>query len=207
MPVPSTNITLTGTFVDMQGAAVNGGTVTAVLQNYGGNVPQLSGSATLETVSTSVTMTATNTFSMALYGNDQITPTGTYYALTFPGPGAQSTTKNYQLTGVGSFDLSNLTPFGSNPIPQSQPGQTLVQPLAAVAHQFVTGLSVSGGLITGQPTYSDISGSTKFGTGSAGTSVTTTTKGGGTGPTTAQTVVAYLQITLGSTVYYVPLMQ
>lgn len=207
MPVPSPNITLTGTFVDMQGVAVNGGTVTATLQNYGGNVPQISGSATLETIIQSTTMTSTNTFSMVLYGNDQITPTGTYYSVTFPGPGLQTTTKNYQLTGVGSFDLSNLTPFGSNPIPQSQPGQIMVQPLAAVAHKFVSGLSVSGALITAQPTFSDISGSTAFGTGSSGTAITTTTKGGGTGPTTAQTVVAYLQLTLGSTVYYVPLMQ
>ncbi len=207
MAIPTPNITLTGTFVDTQGNAVNGGTVTATLLNFGGNVPLLAGSATLETLTHSVTMTATNTFSMTLYGNDQISPTGTYYAVTFPGPGAQSTTKNYQLTGIGSFDLSNLTPFGSNPIPQSQPGQTLVQPLATVAHQFVSGLTVSGALITTQPTYADISGTTGFGTGSSGTAVTTTTKGGGTGPTTPQTVVAYLRITLGSTVYHVPLVQ
>lgn len=46
-----------------------------------------------------------------------------------------------------------------------------------------------------------------FGAGAAGTAVTTTTKGGGTGPTTAETVVNYLKITLGGADYYIPLMQ
>lgn len=46
-----------------------------------------------------------------------------------------------------------------------------------------------------------------FGNGAAGTAVTTTTKSTGSGPTTAQTVVNYLQIDIGGTKYWVPLMQ
>jgi hypothetical protein len=46
-----------------------------------------------------------------------------------------------------------------------------------------------------------------FGTGSAGTTVTTTTKGGGTGPTTPQTVVKYLKISYGGADYWIPLVQ
>lgn len=46
-----------------------------------------------------------------------------------------------------------------------------------------------------------------FGTGAAGTAVTTTTKGGGTGPTTPQTVVNYLKVNIGGTDFYVPLVQ
>ena len=45
-----------------------------------------------------------------------------------------------------------------------------------------------------------------FGTGSAGTTVTTTTKGGGTGPTNPQTVVRYQQISISGTTYWIPLM-
>lgn len=48
---------------------------------------------------------------------------------------------------------------------------------------------------------------TGFGTGAAGTAVTTTLKGGGTGPTTPQTVVNYLKITLNNVTYWAPLMQ
>lgn len=49
--------------------------------------------------------------------------------------------------------------------------------------------------------------SSGFGAGSAGTGVTTTTKGGGTGPTTAQTIVKYLEIDIAGTKYWIPLMQ
>lgn len=46
-----------------------------------------------------------------------------------------------------------------------------------------------------------------FGAGASGTAVTTTTKGAGTGPTTPQTVVKYVQVTLSGVVYWIPLMQ
>jgi len=46
-----------------------------------------------------------------------------------------------------------------------------------------------------------------FGTGAAGTGVTTTTKGAGSGPTTAQTIVNYLEIDIAGTKYWIPLMQ
>ena len=46
-----------------------------------------------------------------------------------------------------------------------------------------------------------------FGAGAAGTAVTTTTKGGGTGPTTAETIVNYLKVTIAGADYYIPLMQ
>lgn len=46
-----------------------------------------------------------------------------------------------------------------------------------------------------------------FGAGVAGTAVTTTTKGAGTGPTTPQTIVQYMQISQNGTTYYIPLVQ
>jgi hypothetical protein len=46
-----------------------------------------------------------------------------------------------------------------------------------------------------------------FGSGSSATAVTTTTKSSGSGPTTAQTVVNYLEIDLAGTKYWIPLMQ
>ncbi len=44
-----------------------------------------------------------------------------------------------------------------------------------------------------------------FGNGSAGTAVTTTTKGTGSGPTTPEVVVDYLKITVGGNVRWIPL--
>lgn len=46
-----------------------------------------------------------------------------------------------------------------------------------------------------------------FGAGSAGTAMTTTTKGAGSGPTTPQTVVQYAKIVVNGTTYWFPLVQ
>jgi hypothetical protein len=52
-----------------------------------------------------------------------------------------------------------------------------------------------------------VGNTTGFGTGAAGTAVTTTTKGGGTGPTTPQTVVNYIKINIAGTDFWIPLVQ
>lgn len=75
-----------------------------------------------------------------------------------------------------------------------------------------TGLSLLGSLTLKGATPTTAAGqlgigvTTGFGTGTAGTAVTTTTLGGGSGPTTAETVVKYLEIDLAGTKYWVPLM-
>ena len=46
-----------------------------------------------------------------------------------------------------------------------------------------------------------------FGTGAAGTTVTTTTLGAGSGPANPQTVVKYLQVNVAGVLYWMPLMQ
>lgn len=46
-----------------------------------------------------------------------------------------------------------------------------------------------------------------FGNGAAGTAVTTTLKGTGTGPTNPQTIVSYLQVNINGTIYWIPLVQ
>lgn len=49
-------------------------------------------------------------------------------------------------------------------------------------------------------------GPTGFGAGSSGTAVTTTTKGAGGGPTTAEVVTGYLKITVGTATRWIPYM-
>lgn len=46
-----------------------------------------------------------------------------------------------------------------------------------------------------------------FGNGAAGTAVTTTLLGTGSGPATPQTIVKYLQVTLSGTTYWIPVVQ
>jgi hypothetical protein len=60
---------------------------------------------------------------------------------------------------------------------------------------------------TGSGTRLGLGTTVGFGNGSAGAAVTTTTKNTGTGPTTPQTVVNYLEIDIGGTKYWIPLVQ
>ena len=68
-------------------------------------------------------------------------------------------------------------------------------------------LSASGATPTGSGSILGLGNTTGFGNGSAGTAVTTTTKSTGSGPATPQTVVSYLKVTIGSTVYWLPMVQ
>jgi hypothetical protein len=73
--------------------------------------------------------------------------------------------------------------------------------------QFSGYVSVSGATPTMSGSTVGFGNTTGFGNGAAGTSVTTTTKNTRTGPATPQTVVKYIQIDIGGTKYWIPLMQ
>jgi hypothetical protein len=68
-------------------------------------------------------------------------------------------------------------------------------------------LAATAATPTGSGSTLSLGNSTGFGNGSSGTAVTTTTKSSGTGPAAPQTIVKYLEIDLGGTKYWVPLMQ
>lgn len=68
-------------------------------------------------------------------------------------------------------------------------------------------ISIGGATPTGSGSRLGLGNTAGFGSGAAGTAITTTTKGAGTGPTTAQTVVNYLEIDIGGVKYWIPLMQ
>lgn len=68
-------------------------------------------------------------------------------------------------------------------------------------------LTLNNPTITGSGSQVVLGTSTGFGNGAAGTAVTTTLKSTGTGPTTPQTIVNYLQISIGASTFYIPLVQ
>jgi hypothetical protein len=70
--------------------------------------------------------------------------------------------------------------------------------------QTTTPLTIDAATPTGSVNGVSFGDTTGFGNGSSGTAVTTTTKSTGTGPTTPQTVVGYLEINIGGTVAWVP---
>jgi len=151
-------VNLTGTFYDLEGNLVSNGTVTVTLRNYGGEIPRISGVAVLDTTTVTATISS-GTFTISgLYGNDVITPSNTYYDVSFPSPSASGNiTKKYNLTGSGTFDLSNLTPLFSYNAPSLPVSNVLPQVFSPISHQFLTGLSSSGALSSAQPAAADLS--------------------------------------------------
>ena len=103
-------ITLTCTLNDLNGQPVNRGTVTIVLFGFGAALPMVAGTAMLAKIGPVAYSLADGTFAtgLKLWGNDQISPPGTYYAITI-----EDEKKNvvqtgiYQFTGSETIDLSN----------------------------------------------------------------------------------------------------
>jgi hypothetical protein len=68
-------------------------------------------------------------------------------------------------------------------------------------------LTIGGATPTGTGTQLGVGNTTGFGNGTAGTTVTTTLIGTGSGPATPQTVKKYLEIDIGGTKFWIPLVQ
>lgn len=109
--MPSPSVTVTGSLQDLTGAA-NVGSVQIQLQNYGNNVPRVSGTSILVQLITTAVANGSGAFSVTVWGNDQITPNDTYYIVQFlDAAGAVIASIPYRFTGSGTVDLSSLTPL------------------------------------------------------------------------------------------------
>jgi hypothetical protein len=85
------------------------------LANYGTNEPCVPGTCILSPITLTATAVA-GAGSQVLWGNDVISPAGTYYKVTFlASNGSTIATLPYQFTGSGTFDISELTPLASTP--------------------------------------------------------------------------------------------
>lgn len=104
-------VTLTATLQNLSGAAGAGSSLLITLAGYGNAVPVVIGSATLATLTQTVPFVS-GSLSVALFGNDVISPAGTYYCIQLLDTnGNISAAQNFQLVGSGTFDLSALTPY------------------------------------------------------------------------------------------------
>jgi hypothetical protein len=111
--MPSPAITVVGTLTDLTGAA-NAGSVVFRLVNYGNLAPVISGTSILAQVVNTATANGSGAFTITLWGNDAISPSGTYYEVSFLNAASGETvTVAYRFTGSGSFDISSLSPLVS----------------------------------------------------------------------------------------------
>jgi hypothetical protein len=119
-------ITLTATLEDITGVAAgttaNPAKLQIVLCNYGLTLPQIPGTSTIAKKTTTVYSTG-GQISVALWGNDVLTPVNnTYYAITvFDGEGNVVQSGNYQFTGTQTIDLSNAPQLNPVPLPPVLP--------------------------------------------------------------------------------------
>lgn len=113
-------VTITGKLQDLFGAVVSGAYLIFQLCGYGAQLPRVAGTSMLaKTAPDQVPVAGDGTFSKPLYGNDAITPAGTFYTIQVQDDNGNIVqTGSFQFTGSGSLDLSTVAPFDpANPIP------------------------------------------------------------------------------------------
>lgn len=109
-------ITLTAVLDDLAGNPVgspaNPSKLCIALCNFGPQLPRIAGTTLLAKVGPFFIESIDGTISTKLWGNDVIVPVGTYYTVSvLDGQGNVVQCAAYQITGSGSFDLSNLNPI------------------------------------------------------------------------------------------------
>ena len=122
MPLTPT-VVLTATLQDFTGSLVgsagNPARLRIALCGYGAAVPRIAGTATICKPGPMDIVSATGGISIALWGNDVITPSGTYYSITvLDGDENIVQCGMYQFTGTLTIDLSQATPIVQPPTAQ-----------------------------------------------------------------------------------------
>ena len=105
-------LVVTATLEDIFGIPYPEGTVIFQLENFGASMPTVSiGSYFMAPLRVIATADSGGLISTLIWGNDMITPSGTYYLVTFMSDKHLVTAQcKYYLTGLGTVDLSTLTP-------------------------------------------------------------------------------------------------
>jgi hypothetical protein len=161
--MPTPQITLTAKLQDVTGAAAGTATSPAVLRialcGFGLTLPCIQGTSNLVKVGPEDFYDTGSGINEVLWGNDQIFPSGTYYAITLlDSDGNILQCGAYQFVGVLTIDLSNapqiypIPPMSPNLVPvfTNPPGQALQTILGSITidgNLIVTGSINGGGLV------------------------------------------------------------
>lgn len=150
-------ITVVGSLKNLFGSNASVASVSFRLAGFTG-VPVVSGTGVVVDTAPDPVAVSAGAFSVTLYGNDSIAPSGTYYAVQYlDSYGNAIGTQSYQLTGSGTQDISTLTPY--NP-PATNPLSGFVQTfsysgngtLANTAHPIIAyGTGGSYGIVLTLP--------------------------------------------------------
>jgi hypothetical protein len=109
-PEPSSLCHVTGIIEDLTGAGIPG-FVKFRLTNFGDTIPRIIGTTTVAKREYTVHADATGYFSLTLWGNDNINPSGTFYIVSvYNQYHSLMSSNDFSITG-GSFDLTTATPL------------------------------------------------------------------------------------------------
>jgi hypothetical protein len=115
MPV-TPQITITGNLMDLLGALIPDSFVVVQLCGYGSEIPRINGTAIIAQTAPDPIDIVSGAFNFKLWGNDVITPAGTFYTIQIQDANGNIVQTNaYQFTGVAAVDLSTVVPY--NPAP------------------------------------------------------------------------------------------
>jgi len=116
-------VSVTGNVASVGAAAASNSEIVFELQNYGGNIPKVSGTSILGDVKKIFTPDGSGNITGTLYGNDVITPTTTFYTVCVWTDGRRFRCANYRLAGA-TFDLDTATPITTSPVVAAPTGDT-----------------------------------------------------------------------------------
>jgi hypothetical protein len=88
------------------------------------NIPRVAGTGVIVQYVKKITPDSNGLISTNIYGNDEITPTGTYYTLEYYFNGRLFSRDDYSITG-GSFDMNSAAPITTVPVVAAPTGDTI----------------------------------------------------------------------------------
>ena len=151
-------ITLRIPLTDLFGNALQAAAVSVQLAGYGSAIPQVAGTALLaSTYATQQVPSAAGVVQVPVWGNDQIVPAGTYYAIQVADTyGNVMQCNAYSITGAArTVDVSTLTPISFQPKPVSAGVVAIAAALSIPKPvQEMPGVQMGFSSTTGQPTTS-----------------------------------------------------
>ena len=150
----SPQIAVYGNLQDIFGNSDTNGSIVFQLCGYGGQLPRISGTTLLARTAPISIACPAGSFSTTIWGNDVITPAGTFYAVqVLDSNNNVILTGAYQFTGSGTVDLSTIAPYLTTAVPTTET-PVLLNPTGAQSIALypltLVGLTINGNLtVTG----------------------------------------------------------
>jgi hypothetical protein len=148
MATQTPQITLTGTLLDSGNNPVQG-KVELTLANIGSSIPRITGTGIIAPLTYVALCNSSGVWTLVFWGNFQITPPGTFYALGIfknQSATAPDSISNYAFNTAGTFDFSEINPLSEPPVPFTYLDAVITDPTGVQTIAFYP-LNAAGGFL------------------------------------------------------------